>query len=106
MNEGMSNQGRSVGRFTSLQKVDAVLRILKGESLDSVSEDVGVSIRRLTRWQNEFVAGGAAELSRRRSSTSHSWLKKQSGAIVRWTFLLLVLGASIALLALMLQRGV
>ena len=105
MNEGKSNQGLSGGRFTSLQKVDAVLRLLKGESLVPVGEDIGVSIRRLTRWQNEFVAGGTAELSKRRSSTSHSWLEKH-GAIVRWTFLLLVLGASIALLAMMLQRGV
>jgi transposase len=92
--------------FTSAKKVEAVLRLLKGESVDAVSEDVGVSGHRLERWRRNFLAGGAAELSPKPSHAPQNWVTRRSGAIMRWTGLLLALAVSIALLALLLQRPV
>ena len=93
-------------RITSRQKVEAVLRVLKGESVDSVSAELGVSIRRLERWQSEYMAGGSAELAKRKPLPSESWLQRHSGVIMRWIVLLMALAACIALLALLLQRTV
>jgi hypothetical protein len=93
-------------RFTSRQKVEAVLRLIKGESADSLSTELGVSIRRLERWRSNYMAGGSAELAKRKSPVSQSWFEKQSGAILRWAGLIAALAASIALLALLLQRTV
>jgi transposase-like protein len=100
------DQGHSARRFTSAQKVDAVLRVLSGASSDSVSRDIGVSLRRLERWKSSFIVGGSAELSKKRSADSKGWFQRQSGALSRWAALLLALAASVALLALLLQRSV
>jgi len=41
---------------------ELVLRLLKGESLDTLSREVGVSASRLSEWRDEFIAGGQASL--------------------------------------------
>jgi hypothetical protein len=102
----MPSQARSLERFTSRQKVDSVMRVLRGESVDSVSAELGVSIGRLERWQNKFVAAGTAELSKRKSPVTENWFAAQFGVVLRWTGLLLALAVSIAVLALLLQRSV
>src|ERR1700733_1446008 len=54
-------------RFTTTEKVNAVLRLLKGEPLAKLSLELGVAAHRLERWQNDFVTGGSAALSKRKS---------------------------------------
>ena len=81
------------------------MRVLKGESPESVSAELGVSLRRLERWRNEFVAAGSAELAKRKHSSSKSWFSKHSASLLQWSGLLLVLVVVIAALTLLLQRG-
>lgn len=38
------------GRFSSRKKVEAVLRVLRGEDLDLVSRDVGITAAKLSEW--------------------------------------------------------
>lgn len=91
-------------RFTSHEKTAAVLRLLKGESAETVSEELGVSVGRIERWKSSFVAAGSAELAKRKDISSKSWVAKH-GSIWQWVWLLVALVAVISLLVLFMQRG-
>jgi transposase-like protein len=53
------------GRFSSRKKVDAVLRVLRGEELDLVSRELGVTAATLSDWRDQFLASGQAGLKSR-----------------------------------------
>jgi transposase-like protein len=53
------------GRWSSRRKAEIVMRILKGEQLDGLSRELGVSTARLAAWRDEFFAGGQAALMSR-----------------------------------------
>jgi len=53
------------GRFSSHKKVEAVLRVLRGEDLDLVSRELSVTAATLSDWRDQFLAGGQANLKRR-----------------------------------------
>ena len=38
--------------------MEAMLRLLRGETLNAVSRELGVSGATLGQWSNQFVAGG------------------------------------------------
>jgi len=91
-------------RFGSREKVDAVLRLLKGDSVATVSAELGVAVHRLERWQNDFVTGGSAALSKQKGSGSDGWLSTHATRIVQWVVFLMVLAVVTGLLELFLQR--
>jgi hypothetical protein len=91
--------------FTSHEKTDAGLRLLKGESVDAVSQELGVSPGRVERWKSTFVGAGSAELAKRNGAPSKSSVAKHSGSIWQWMCLLLALVAIISILVVFLQRG-
>jgi transposase-like protein len=45
------------------RKRDAVLRLLRGEDLETVSRSLGVTAATLSSWRDAFLAGGEAGLS-------------------------------------------
>jgi hypothetical protein len=45
--------------------MEAVLRILKGESLDALARELKVSTSRLAQWREEFLAAGQSGLKAR-----------------------------------------
>jgi transposase len=92
-------------QFAARDKTDAVLRLLKGESLADVGKELGVATERLERWRNDFVTGGSAALSKRKSSGSQGWLAKNGTKVVQWVAFLVVLAAVIGALEVFLQRG-
>ena len=47
------------------RKRDAVLRLLRGEDLDTVSRSLGVTAATLSAWRDAFLAAGEASLSTR-----------------------------------------
>jgi hypothetical protein len=53
------------GRWSSRRKAEIVVRLLKGEDLDALSRELGLSTARLAEWREEFVAGGQAALMSR-----------------------------------------
>ena len=61
---GAAAPGRG-GRMSRQRKTAAVLRLLRGEDLETVSRELGVTAARLTGWQNAFLAGGEAALTSR-----------------------------------------
>ena len=44
------------GRWSSARKAEVVLRIVKGESLDALSRELGVTAARLAEWRDAALA--------------------------------------------------
>jgi len=51
------------GRMSRQRKRDAVLRLLRGEDLDTVSRSLGVAAATLSGWRDAFLDGGEASLA-------------------------------------------
>lgn len=54
-----------IGRFSSRRKMDAVLALLRGEDLDTLSRRLGVTAATLSEWRAQFLAAGQAGLKSR-----------------------------------------
>ena len=63
----MTEKKAERGRFSSRRKMAAVLRLLRGEDLDVVSRELGVTAAALAGWCEAFLAGGQANLKSRES---------------------------------------
>ena len=61
---GAAGPGRG-GRMSRQRKRDAVLRLLRGEDLETVSRLLGVTAATLTAWRGAFLAAGEASLASR-----------------------------------------
>ena len=61
---GAAGPGRG-GRMSRRRKRDAVLRLLRGEDLETVSRGLGVTAATLTAWRDAFLAAGEASLATR-----------------------------------------
>ena len=61
---GAVGPGRG-GRMSRQRKRDAVLRLLRGEDLETVSRALGVTAATLTAWRDAFLAAGEASLASR-----------------------------------------
>ena len=53
------------GRRSARKKADAVVRLLRGESLDELSRELRVKTHRLQGFRHEFMAGGIEGLKAR-----------------------------------------
>jgi transposase len=53
------------GRMSRQRKSAAVLRLLRGEDLETVSRELGVTAATLTGWRDAFLAAGEAALTTR-----------------------------------------
>ena len=62
-----AGQQHERGRYSSRRKLEGVLRVLRGETIDAVSRDLGVTAGRLAQWRDEVLAGAQAALKSRPS---------------------------------------
>src|SRR4051812_3103944 len=53
------------GRFSARRKTEAVLRLLRGEDLDTLSREPGVIASTLAGWRESFLGGGTAAMKSR-----------------------------------------
>jgi len=53
------------GRFSARGKTETILRLLRGEPLDGVARELGVTAATLAQWREYFLAGGQAALKSR-----------------------------------------
>jgi transposase len=51
------------GRMSRQRKMAAVLRLLRGEDLETVSRSLGVTAATLSSWRDAFLAAGEAALT-------------------------------------------
>ena len=91
--------------ITSRAKTEAVLRLLKGESVQEVSEELGVSARRVERWKARFLEAGFAELAKRSDDPHKSWVSKHSSSIWQWLLVLVALFVLVSILTALGQIG-
>jgi transposase-like protein len=61
-----SGDYRSRPRWSAGKKTDAVLRLLRGESLETLSRELGVEAHRLAAWRDEFLEHGKEGLKGQR----------------------------------------
>src|ERR671911_1261254 len=61
---------RSRPRWSAGKKMDAVLRLLRGEPLEMLSRELGVEAHRLAAWRDDFLEGGKEGLKGQRSDRS------------------------------------
>jgi transposase len=61
---GAVGPGRG-GRMPRQRKRDAVLRLLRGEDLESVSRSLGMTAATLSGWRDAFLTAGEASLATR-----------------------------------------
>jgi transposase len=61
---------RSRPRCSAGKKMDAVLRLLRGEPLDVLSRELGVEAHRLAAWRDDFLEGGKDALKGQRPDRS------------------------------------
>ena len=52
-------------RFSARRKRETVLRLLRGEDLESVSRELGITAARASQWRDQFLAAGQASLKSR-----------------------------------------
>ena len=52
-------------RFSARRKVESVLRLLRGEDLELLSRELGVTAARLSKWREQFLHAGQAVLKKR-----------------------------------------
>jgi transposase-like protein len=53
------------GRWSAKAKREAVLRLLRGEAIDTLSRELKVTAAKLSGWRGAFLAGGEANLKSR-----------------------------------------
>ncbi len=53
------------GRFSANRKTGAILRLLRGEDLETLSRELGVTAATLSSWRDAFLDGGTAALKSR-----------------------------------------
>lgn len=81
---GAAALGRG-GRMSRQRKTAAVMRLLRGEDLETVSRSLGVTAATLTMWRDAFLAAGEAALATRPESgeaLENDRLKAKLGAVM------------------------
>ena len=89
---GPTDGGREPGRFSARRKTETLLRLLRGESLDSLAHELGVTAATLAHWREAFLAGGQAALKSRLADERDDeiqWLRAKVGEITMYNELLL-----------------
>ena len=72
-NENQHDHGddhRSRPRWSAGKKMDAVLRLLRGEPLEALARELGVEAHRLAAWRDDFLEGGKDALKGQRPDRS------------------------------------
>jgi transposase-like protein len=61
--------------------MEAVLRVLRGESLDAVSREIGVTASSLASWRDDFLVGGQTNLKSRPADARDDGLARLRGKV-------------------------
>src|SRR3954447_2414342 len=62
---GIKTDTNDRGRFSARRKTEAVLRLLRGEDLETLSRELGVTAATLSGWRDSFLDGRPAAMKSR-----------------------------------------
>ena len=68
-------------RFSARAKAEAVLRILRGESIETVSREYRISAATLSQWRDDFIYAGRQALKSRPTDPTEARLKEAQAKI-------------------------
>lgn len=68
-------------RMSVPRKRDAVLRLMRGETLERLSRELNVPAGRLSQWRDAFIAAGEAALRSRELDARDEQLQRQQSKI-------------------------
>jgi len=57
--------GQGNKRFSARRKAESVLRLLRCEDLELLSRELGVTAARLSKWRDQFLRAGQAQMKKR-----------------------------------------
>src|SRR4030095_14161203 len=60
--EGSTNGWKKPQRFSAQKKTDVVLRLLRGETLDLLSRELGIPAAQIAMWREAFLDAGQEEM--------------------------------------------
>ena len=84
------------GRWTAPRKLDVVLRVLKGESLDQLSRELHVTAARLSEWRTEVLASAETALKTRERDARDEDLARLRSKVGEQTMTIELLESKIA----------
>jgi len=61
----LKNSSSVVRRWSAKRRMELVMQLLRGESLDSVSRKSGIPLHQLSEWRDKFLAGAETALKTR-----------------------------------------
>ena len=73
------------GRFSARRKRAVVLRLVRGEDLEAVSRELGITAARASQWRDQFLAAGQAGLKSRATEArdeDHRQLQAKIGELL------------------------
>src|SRR5207244_334648 len=76
------------GRWSAKRKTAAaVLRLLRGEDIESLSRELGVTAATLSGWRDQFLAGGEANLKARETDVENEETQRLKSLVAdrAWT---------------------
>ncbi len=80
--EGATGAAHGVPRrWSAPRKQEVVLRLLRGETLDSLSREFAEPAAKIARWRDAFLAGGAAALKSRDGDARDDEIKRLHGKV-------------------------
>lgn len=68
-------------RMSAPRKRDAVLRLMRGETLEALSRELKVPAGRLSQWRDAFIAAGETALKSRELDARDEHLQRQQSKI-------------------------
>ena len=63
-------------RFSARRKAEAVLRLLKGESLETLSRELGVAAHELSMWRERYLASGQSAMKKQSADERDEEIKR------------------------------
>lgn len=59
-------------RWSARRKVEVVLRLLRGETLDALSREIGQPASKISEWRENFLSGGEESMKARLDDPEHA----------------------------------
>jgi len=81
--------------MSARRKQEAVLRLLRGEDLELVSRELGVTAAELSGWRDQFLAAGEASLKSRPTDERDAEIGRQQAKVGELTMTTELLEAKI-----------
>ena len=72
-------------RWSVRRKTDALVRLLRGEDIDTLARELRVEAHRLAAWRDEFIAGGQEGLKARPTEPADRRLREAERQVGRLT---------------------